>query len=197
MGALMSLGSGAGSPGDVTRLLLAWREGDAAAPQQLFALVYDQLRLLARGQLRRRGPDHSLSATGLVHEAYLKLVGHQRLELRDRGHFFALAAKAMRQILVDRSRRRAAHKRGDPALRQPLDDAAIPIAARAEEILALDEALSSLERLDPRLARFVEVRFFAGLTLDEAAEALEISPRTAKRDWQKARAFLNRELASR
>jgi RNA polymerase sigma factor (TIGR02999 family) len=186
-----------GNPGEVTRLLLAWREGDAAAPQRLFALVYEQLRTLARIQLRRRSPDHSLGATALVHEAYLKLVGHERLELKDRGHFFALAARAMRQILVDRSRRRAAGKRGDPALREPLDDGAVRVEPRAEELLALDEALSLLERLDPRLARFVEVRFFAGLSLEEAAELLEVSPRTAKRDWQKARAFLNRELAVR
>jgi RNA polymerase sigma factor (TIGR02999 family) len=181
----------------VTRLLIAWREGDATAPQQLFALVYEQLRTLARIQLHRRGPDHSLGATGLVHEAYLKLVGHERHELKDRGHFFALAARAMRQILVDRSRRRAAGKRGDPALRLPLDDGALPVEPRAEELLALDEALSRLEGLDPRLARFVEVRFFAGLSLEEAAELLEVSTRTAKRDWQKARAFLNRELAVR
>jgi RNA polymerase sigma factor (TIGR02999 family) len=181
----------------VTRLLLAWREGDSDAPQRLFALVYEQLRYLARAQLRGRGPDQSLGATGLVHEAYLKLVGHVRLELRDRGHFFALAAKAMRQILVDRSRRRAARKRADPAMQQPLDDAVVPVAAQSAELLALDEALSRLETLDPRLARFVEIRFFAGLTLEEAAEALEVSPRTAKRDWQKARAFLNRELAAR
>lgn len=185
------------SPGEVTRLLLAWREGVSSAPQDLFALVYEQLRYLARAQLRRRGPDQSLSATGLVHEAYLKLVGHERLEVRDRGHFFALAARAMRQILVDRSRRRVARKRADPAMRQPIDEANLPVPAPSEELLALDEALSRLESLDPRLARFVEVRFFAGLTLEEAAEALEVSPRTAKRDWQKARAFLNRELAAR
>lgn len=193
----MAGGGTSESPGEVTRLLLAWREGDSDAPHLLFTLVYEQLRYLARAQLRRRGPDQSLGATGLVHEAYLKLVGHERLQLRDGGHFFALAAKAMRQILVDRSRRRAARKRADPAMAQPIDDAVLPVAAQSEELLALDEALTRLESLDPRLARFVEIRFFAGLTLDEAAEALEVSPRTAKRDWQKARAFLNRELAAR
>lgn len=183
--------------GEVTRLLLAWRQGDAAAPQRLFTLVYEELRRLARGRLRRRGPDDSLSATGLVNEVYLKLAGRERLELRDRGHFFALAGKAMRQILVDRSRRRAAARRGDPALRRPLEDGALPAETRADELLALDEALGRLEGLDPRLSRLVEVRFFGGLTLEEAADALEISPRTAKRDWQKARAFLNRELSAR
>jgi RNA polymerase sigma factor (TIGR02999 family) len=183
------------SPGDVTRLLVAWRQGDPAAPGDLFTLVYDQLRALARFQVHRGGAEHSLSATGLVHEVYLKLVDHSRLDVRDRGHFFALAARAMRQVLVDRARRRSAGKRGGSALPVALDEA--PVAdARTDELLALDEALSRLESLDPRLVRLVEVRFFAGLSVDEAAEALETSPRTVKRDWQKARAVLHRELTA-
>jgi len=183
-------------PGDVTRLLIAWREGKTAAPGELFALVYDQLRSLARFQVRRADPEQSLSATGLVHEVYLKLVDHSRLEVRDRGHFFALAARAMRQVLVDHSRRRSAEKRGGGAVPQSLEEDALAADIRAEELLALDEALSRLEILDPRLVRLVEARFFAGLSVEEAAEALEVSARTVKRDWQKARALLHHELTS-
>jgi RNA polymerase sigma factor (TIGR02999 family) len=184
------------SPGDVTRLLIAWREGDPAAPGDLFTLVYDQLRALARFQVRRGGPEQSLGATGLVHEVYLKLVDHPRLDVRDRGHFFALAARAMRQVLVDRARRRSAGKRGGSPPPETLVDEAPAVDARTEELLALDEALSRLENLDPRLVRLVEVRFFAGLSVEEAAEALEMSTRTVKRDWQKARAVLHRELTA-
>ena len=184
------------SPGAVTRLLIAWRQGDAAAPRELFALVYDELRALARAQVRRRGSELSLGATGLVHETFFKLVGRSRIDVRDRGHFFALAAKAMRQVLVDHGRRRSAAKRGGPAVRDALEEDALPADARTEDLLALDEALSRLESLDPRLVRLVEVRFFAGLSVDEAAEALDVSPRTIKRDWQKARAILHRELTA-
>jgi RNA polymerase sigma factor (TIGR02999 family) len=185
----------AASPGDVTRLLIAWRQGDPAAPGELFSLVYDQLRSLARYHVRR-GADESLGPTGLVHEVYLKLVERSRLDVRDRGHFFALAARAMRQVLVDRARRRSAGKRGGRAMAEALEEDVLPADARTEELLALDEALSHLEGLDPRLVRLVEVRFFAGLSVEEAAEALEVSPRTVKRDWQKARAALHHELTA-
>jgi RNA polymerase sigma factor (TIGR02999 family) len=182
--------------GKVTRLLIAWREGDPAAPGELFSLVYDQLRSLARRQVRRGGAEPSLGATDLVHEVYLKLVDNSRLEVRDRGHFFALAGRAMRQVLVDRARRRSADKRGSGLPSEALVEEGVPIEARTEELLALDEALKHLENLDPRLVRLVEVRFFVGLSVEEAAEALDVSARTVKRDWHKARALLHRELSA-
>jgi RNA polymerase sigma factor (TIGR02999 family) len=185
------------SPGDVTRLLIAWHQGDPAALDALVTLLYDELRSLARAQVRRGGPEQSLGATGLVHEVYLKLVDHSRLEVRDRGHFFALAARAMRQVLVDRARRRSAGKRGGEAVVEPADDDIPAPREPTEDLLALDEALARLEGLDPRLVRLVEMRFFAGLSVEDTAEALDISPRTVKRDWQKARAVLHRDLRSR
>lgn len=185
------------SPGQVTGLLLAWRAGGADAPRELFAILYRELQSLARAQLRRRsGGDPPLGATSLVHEAYLKLADHSRLELRDRGHFFALAARAMRQALCDHARRRSAAKRGRAVLAEPLGERDLPVDERTEELLALDQALTRLESVDPRLVRLVEARFFAGLSVEEAAEALELSPRTVKRDWQKARALLQRELTA-
>jgi RNA polymerase sigma factor (TIGR02999 family) len=186
------------TPGDVTQLLIAWRQGDPTALDALVTLVYDELRSLARAQVRRGGPEQSLGATGLVHEVYLKLVDHSRLEVRDRGHFFALAARAMRQVLVDRARRRSADKRGGEAIVEAANDDDIPAPPEpTEDLLALDEALARLEGLDPRLVRLVEMRFFAGLSVEDTAEALDISPRTVKRDWQKARAVLHRDLRSR
>jgi RNA polymerase sigma factor (TIGR02999 family) len=181
-------------PGEVTRLLVAWREGDPSAPGRLFSLLYEQLRALARAEVFRSGGPQTLGATALVHEAYLKLVGSSPLEVVDRGHFFALAAPAMRQILVDRARRRASRKRGGDAVRTDAETAAAVLDGRADELIALDEALGRLEAVDERLGRLVELRFFGGLSVDEAADALETSPRTVKRDWQKARAFLHREL---
>jgi RNA polymerase sigma factor (TIGR02999 family) len=180
--------------GDVTRLLLAWRDGSEDAPRELFAVLYQELRRLARAQLRRRGRRDSLATTGLVHEAYLKLADQTRLDLRDRGHFLALAARAMRQIVVDHARRRAAGKRGGAAVLATLDEDAVAAEARADEIVALDAALSRLEALDERLSRIVEMRFFGGLSVEETAQALGLSERTVKRDWQKARAFLYAEL---
>jgi RNA polymerase sigma factor (TIGR02999 family) len=183
-----------GAPGAVTRLLLAWREGDDQAPRELFTLLYEELRGLARGQLRHRRPEESLAPTGLVHEAYVKLADQTRLNLRDRGHFLALAARAMRQILLDHARRRVAQKRGGPIRPGVVDDDVADDDANAEEIIAVDNALERLEALDPRLARIVEARFFAGLSVTDTAAALRVSERTVKRDWQKARAFLYAEL---
>jgi RNA polymerase sigma factor (TIGR02999 family) len=156
--------------------------------------VYQELHALAHRQLNRGPRDGTLSTTTLVHEAYLKLGDHERLELHDRGHFFALAARAMRQIVLDGARRHAADKRGGGLRRIELEDGKIACEERATEILALDGALEKLEALDPRLAAVVELRFYGGLSVEEAAEALGSSPRTIKRDWQKARAFLFREL---
>jgi RNA polymerase sigma factor (TIGR02999 family) len=181
-------------PGEVTRLLLAWREGSEEAPRQLFAILYQELRRLARAQLRRGRRDDSVATTGLVHDAYLKLAHQPSLDLRDRGHFLALASRAMRQIVVDHARRRAAGKRGGSAAVTVLDEESVAAGTKAGEIVALDGALDRLETLDQRLARIVELRFFGGLSVEETAQALGLSERTVKRDWQKARAFLYAEL---
>jgi RNA polymerase sigma factor (TIGR02999 family) len=177
---------------DVTRLLLAWREGDEQAPGELFTVLYQELRGLAHALLRRQRHQQSLPTTGLVHEAYLKLANRSRLDLRDRGHFLALAAKAMRQVVVDHARRRAAGKRG--VVIGVLEEEKVGTGVPTVDILALDEALSRLEGLEPRLSRIVEMRFFGGFSVEETASALGLSERTVKRDWQKARAFLHAEL---
>jgi RNA polymerase sigma factor (TIGR02999 family) len=178
--------------GDVTRLLAAARSGDRGALDQLFDLVYHELRRIARAQLA--GGGETLRTTALVHEAYLKMVQGQAATPQDRTHFFATAARAMRQILVDHARRHQARKRGAGVRPEALDEERIGAGARQEEILAVDTALSRLEKLDGRLARLVELRFYAGLSVEETAGALAISERTVKRDWRRARAFLYREL---
>ncbi len=181
-------------PGEITRLLNEWRGGDRTAFDRLFPLIYDELRVLARRQLRRAGRDQTLNTTALLHEAYLKLVDQSRAVVQDRHHFFALAAKAMRHILVDGARRRSAMKRGGAADPLPLDDDAPAAAERGSEVVAVDEALARLEAADPRLGKIVELRFFGGLSVEETAETLDLSPRTVKRDWRKARAFLYHEM---
>lgn len=181
-------------PAELTRLLIAWREGDGQAPGELFTVLYQELRALAHAQLRRRRRQQSLATTGLVHEAYLKLANQSHLDLRDRGHFMALAARAMRQIVVDHARRRAAVKRGGDAVADVFDERKVAADVPTVDILALDEALSRLEGLEPRLTRIVEMRFFAGFSVEETAGALGLSERTVKRAWQKARAFLYAEL---
>jgi RNA polymerase sigma factor (TIGR02999 family) len=186
--------SGAGSIGEISRLLICWRQGDLEAVKALFTLVYDELRALARRQVRRVRPGGTLTTTAVVHEAYVKLAGHSHLALHDRSHFFAVACKAMRQILVDRARRDAAAKRSPEGGRVRLDEATVPVQARAEDLLALDEALRRLEEADPRLARLIELRFFAGLSEEETAEVLDVSARTVRRDWHKARAYLHHHL---
>ena len=180
---------------EITRLLDAWQDGDAEAAERLFPLITDELKVLARRQLAR-GASDTLQTTAVVHEAYIKLVGSSNLRFADRGHFYAVASRAMRQILVDYARRRAARKRGGDLVRVDLDEGRIPIEERAAEIVAVDEALTRLEKLDPRLVRVVEMRFFSGLSVEETAEALSSSRTTVKRDWQKARAFLYHELAA-
>jgi RNA polymerase sigma factor (TIGR02999 family) len=180
--------------GEFTRLLILWRRGEPGTLDRLFPLVYDELRRLARRQLGRRGSGSTLSTTALVHEAYLKLVDHTRVEVQDRRHFFALAARAMRQIIVDSARRRSAGKRGGGSPDAVLDEQVVAGTERSAEVVAVEEALTRLEGLDPRLGKVVEMRFFAGLSVEETAEALEISPRTVKREWQKARAFLYLEM---
>ena len=175
--------------GDITGLLSALRSGDRSAMDRLFPLVYADLRERAHRQLAARGRAETLSTTALVHEAYLKLAGSAHQSYHDRIHFFAVASRAMRQILVDYARRGAAGKRNG-GLVVTLDPEAVASVDRGDELLALDEALAELERVDERLARIVELRFFGGLSVDETAEMEGVSPRTVKRDWRKARAFL-------
>ena len=181
---------------DITQLLQAHSGGRREALGQLVPLVYDDLRRVARVQLRRLRPGDSLNTTGLVHEAYVRLVDQSRASYRDRGHFFAVCAVAMRQIIVDYARRRGRRKRGGDQVVVPLDDAADPIAHEAEQLLDIDTALQKLAGIDQRLARVVECRFFAGLNETETAEALGVSIRTAQREWFKARAWLRVELGA-
>jgi RNA polymerase sigma factor (TIGR02999 family) len=178
----------------VTHLLVAWRNGEADAPRRLFPIVYKELRLMARHRLGRRRRDQTLDTAALVHEAYLKLADHSRLDLADRRHFFALTGRVMRQIVVDEARRRVSQKRGGSQALASLDEVDLPLMDRPAELLSLDSALEQLARRDRYLARIVELRFFAGLSVEDVAEALDSSPRSVKREWRKARAFLLREL---
>ena len=179
---------------DITQLLISLRGGRREALNELFPLVYDELRVIARRRLSGQRGDRTLSTTALVHEAYLKLTDQTRLSLSDRKHFYAVAAMAMRQIVVDHARRSQAQKRGAGRRRVDIESAVLSVDDRADEIVAIDEALQRLSRVDDRMARVVELRFFGGLTVEETAEALEVDPRTIKRDWRKARALLYLEL---
>lgn len=182
---------------EVTRILLdlsAREAGDPAATERLFALVYDELRGLAANLMRRERSGHTLQPTALVHEAYLKLVDQTRIQWEDRAHFFGIAARAMRQILVDHSRRHRAEKRGGGLERVTLEDDAAAAASSAFEVLDLDDALTRLAALDPRAARVVELRVFGGLTHDETAKLLGVSRRTVDGDWSMGRMWLAREL---
>jgi len=178
----------------VTRLLLAARNGDPEASGDLFHALYDELRLLAQRQLRRGAADGALQTTALVHEAYLKLCDASRLEVEDRAHFFALAARVMRQILVDHFRRGQSAKRGGGWIRLSLEDRDIPVENRGEVLLDLDRALSRLAAVDERLARVVEYRFFGGMTETEIARVLGVTDRTVRNDWVKAKAWLSEAL---
>ncbi len=180
---------------DVTGLLRAWHEGDADALARLVPLVYQQLRRVARARLRAEPSGHILQTTALVHEAYLRLVQIDRLNVRDRTHLLSLAARLMRQVLVDVARKRRSVKRGGDAILVSLSDVSIPGAAPALDVLALDEALGELTTVDPRLAQIVDLKFFAGLTISEAAEALGVSTATVERDWAVARAWLYERLS--
>ena len=178
---------------DLTELLLSWSNGDEAARTKLVDVAYDELRRLAHRHLRSERPDHSLTPTALVHEAYLKLVDQQRVRWQNRAHFFAIAAHVMRRILVDHARTRAAAKRGRAATvtLEGVDVAGAPLDL---DIVALDAALDKLDGIDSRQSQLVEMRFFGGLTVDEIAVALDVAPITVKRDWALARAWLFREL---
>jgi len=175
---------------DISQLLRDLRDRPTEAIRDLLPLVYDELHAMAHRRLSFRQRDAVLDTTALVHEAYLKLFDRSQLDWRDRKHFFSVAAIAMRQIVVDEARRRTAQKRGGDRRRVELDSTHLAMAEQAEDIVSLNDALLRLSRLDERLTRIVELRFFGGLSVEEVAEVLEVSDRTVKRDWRKARALL-------
>ena len=180
---------------NITKLLLEWRAGDAKALDRLMPLVYHELRRMADYYLRNERPGHTLQPSALVNEAYLRLVDHEGIDWQNRAHFFGVAAQAMRRILVDHARSRNYQKRGGAAERVSLDEAATLSADRAGELIALDEALSELEKIDPRKSRIVEIRYFGGFSIEETAALLDVSTATVSRDWETAKAWLLRELS--
>ena len=180
--------------GDVTELLIRFRQGDQAADSQLIPLVYAELRRLASGCLKRERSDHTLQPTALVHEAFVRLAEGNQPPWQDRAHFFAVAARLMRQILVEHARRHQALKRGKGFERIPLEEEFVFSEEKSAEMLALDEVLERLARQDERQSRIVEMKFFGGLDIEEIAGLLEISPRTVKREWTMARAWLRQEM---
>jgi RNA polymerase sigma-70 factor, ECF subfamily len=182
------------SPQEVTRLLVAWSDGDEEALAALMPLVYEELRRLAHRHLGRERAGHTLQTTALVHEAYLRLVDQKETRWRNRAHFIAVASQMMRRILVDYARARGYAKRGGGARRVSLDEAMVVSDERADDVVALDEALSALAQFDERKSRMVELRFFGGLSIEETAEVLGVSPGTVMRDWTLAKAWLQREI---
>jgi RNA polymerase sigma factor (TIGR02999 family) len=183
------------SPQNVTQLLLKWNRGDPAALDALIPLVYSELRRLARHYLQQEKQGHTLSSTALVHEAYLRLVDQREVTWQNRAHFFGVASQMMRRILVDHARKRASAKRGGDALTLALDDSMSQPQDREFDLVALDDALVGLAKLDERQSRLVELRFFGGLSIEETSEVLGVSTPTVKRDWASARAWLFRELS--
>ena len=184
------------STSDVTRLLVRLRNGEEAALDELLPAVYDSLRDIARNQLRGERADHTLQTTELVHEAYMKLVDHQTVDWQDRQHFFAVAARAMRQILVDHARKREAQKRGEAPSEVPLDDITPRKKLGPGDLIALNDALDRLAVHDARMAQVVECRFFGGYTTQETADVLDVSRSTVVRDWRAAQAWLNRAMGA-
>lgn len=180
---------------EITGLLAAWSKGDEQALNSLIPVVYPELRRIARQLLAHRPPGHTLESAALANEAYLKLVQAQGIHCENRSHFFALCAQMIRRILVDHARKRLYAKRGGDAETVPLEEAVLGTRARGIEVLALDEALGSLSKVDPRKARVVELRYFGGLTIEETANILQISSETVMRDWKMAKSWLFRELA--
>jgi RNA polymerase sigma-70 factor (ECF subfamily) len=190
--------SEATGPEGVTRLLVEWQNGNQDALDSLIPLVYRELRAIAGRYLSRESPSHTLQSTALVHEAYVRLIGQQRMRWQNRAQFFGIAAQMMRRILVDHARHQSRDKRGGPATKLSLDEAMATAEPQSDvDLLALDEALTSLALIDPRGARIIELRFFSGLTLEETAEVLSISAGTVKRDWSAARAWLYREMGQK
>ena len=185
------------SPGDVTALLGDWSRGNRTALDQLLPLVYAELRRVAARQLRNERADHTLQPTALIHEVYIRLVDQRQVDWQNRAHFFGVSAQVMRRILVDHARRHGASKRGEGVRCVSIDEAKDVAAASNDiPIVALDYALDRLEKVDSALAKIVELRAFGGLTIEEAAHVLSVSPSTVKRDWRTAKAWLNRELGS-
>ena len=183
-------------PATVTALLLRARSGDSSALADVFPLIYEELRRLARQQLRREPDGHTLSPTALVHEAYMRLVDYSRVEWASRAHFLAIASTAMRRILVDHARAHRSLKRGGGLKPVSIDAVEVGAAEGADVLVAIDEALERLRQVEPRQAQVVECRFFGGMTEEETAEALGIGLRTAKRDWARAKSWLHREVAA-
>ena len=183
------------TPDGVTQLLVEWQNGDQKALDSLIPLVYQELRAIAGRYLSHESPGHTLQSTALVHEAYFKLIGQRRVRWQNRAHFFGIAAQMMRRILIDHARHQVRDKRGGGAPKLSLDEAVATAEMETDvDLLALDEALTSLAKIDPRGARIIELRFFTGLTLDETAEVVGVSAGTVKRDWSAARAWLYREM---
>ena len=182
------------SPQEVTQLLADWGKGDRSALDKLLPLVHSELRRIAQRQMSQERPGHTLQATALVNEAYLKLAGQQKFEWQNRAHFFAVCAQVMRHILIDHARAHGREKRGGGAIQVSLNDALVVAEDQAAHFLALDEALRVLERLDPQKGKIVELRYFGGLSIEEAAEVLNVSPRTVRREWQHAKAWLYRMM---
>lgn len=182
------------NPHEVSQLLQAWGEGDEAAVEPLMSLVYGELRRLAKHHMRRERAGHTLQTTALVHEAYLRLIDASQVRLENRRHFFAVASRLMRQVLVDLARERGSHKRGGAVEEVSLDEALVVGAQRDEGLLALDEALRELAEFDARKSQVVELRFFGGFSVEETAETLDISVETVHRDWRLARSWLLKKL---
>lgn len=179
---------------DVTELLIAWNEGNQESLERLLPAVYDELRKLARSYLRRERPDHTLQATALVHEAYLRLIDQNSVTWQNRAHFFGIAAQMMRRILVNHAVAKQTDKRGGGVQKLSLDEAISLAEERELDLIALDDALKTLAEFDPRQSQIVELRFFGGLSIEETAEVLNISPATIKREWSTAKMWLHREL---
>lgn len=182
---------------EVTQLLSALTQGEDGAASKLIPVVYQELRSLAANCMRRERVDHTLQATALVHEAYLKLVEQRSVNWQSRAHFFGIAAQLMRRILIDHARGHSRQKRGGEQKKVSLDEAFVFLEEQADELLAVDDSLNRLAEIDPRQARVVELRFFGGLSVEEAAEVLEVSPKTVKRDWSVAKAWLYADLNER
>ncbi|MBK9317181.1 MAG: sigma-70 family RNA polymerase sigma factor [Acidobacteria bacterium] len=179
---------------EITQLLLAWGKGDEGAFDRLMPLVYDEMRKIARRYMSRQRPDHTLQTTALVNEAYLRLIDSSKVQWQNRAHFYAISAQLMRRILVDFARARTNQKRGGGAQKVVLDEALTITSEPGADLIALDDALNELAKLDRRQSQIVELRYFGGLSEDETAEILDISARTVRRDWSLARAWLYRQL---
>jgi len=184
------------APEDVTKLLVAWGNGDEAARDELMPLVYVELRRLAHRYMGRERPGHTLQTSGLVNEAYLRIIDQSQVHWQNRAHFFGIAAQMMRRILVDYARNRQYAKRGGSARQVSLDEAMIVSEERSAEVIALDDALKGLTQFDPRKSQIVELRFFGGLSIEETAEILKVSPGTVMRDWTLAKAWLRKQMVS-